>query len=186
VTYDQAASRSAATAALTAAVQHEHDFAGWLADVLATVAARHGSSYALVAARPGSWEASLVTQLVCGTAGQDDEYLASYRDNDQDPAGSEDQYWYEDCEPEITISAGTAGHAAEVLALIGKLIKAEPPVFAAIGRFLDAQGADQLPATEWLIGSISDLASQLGGALETEGISVDPILPRFRRPGRTR
>jgi hypothetical protein len=73
-----------------------------------------------------------------------------------------------------------------VLALIGKLIDAEPPVFAAISRFLDAQGADQLPATEWLIGSISDLASQLGGALEAEGISVDRILPRFRHPGRTR
>ena len=73
-----------------------------------------------------------------------------------------------------------------MLALIGKLIDAEPPAFAAISRFLDAQGADQLPATEWLIGSISDLASQLGGALEAEGISVDRILPRFRRPGRTR
>ena len=73
-----------------------------------------------------------------------------------------------------------------MLALIGKLIDAEQPVFAAISRFLDAQGADQLPATKWLIGSISDLASQLGGALELEGISVDRILPRFRRPGRTR
>lgn len=180
--YEQAASRSAAIAALTTAVQHEHDFAGWLAAVLAAVAARHGSSYALVAGRPGSWEADLVTQLVCGTAGWDDEHLDSYRDNDQDTTGARDQH----CEPEITVSAGTAGHAAEVLALIGKLIDAEPPVFAAISRFLDAQGADQLPATESLIGSISDLASQLGGALEAEGISVDRILPRFRRPDRTR
>ena len=184
--YDQAASRSAAIAALTAAVQHEHDFAGWLAAVLAAVTARHGSSCALVAGRPGSCEASLVTHLVRGTAGWDDEHLDGYRDNDQDTTGSKDQHWYEDCEPEITVSAGTAGHAAEVLALIGKLIDAEPPVFAAISRFLDAQGADQLPATEWLIGSISDLASQLGGALEAEGISVDRILPRFRRPDRTR
>jgi hypothetical protein len=183
VNYDQAAGRSAAITALTTAVQHEHDFAGWLAAVLAAVAARHGSSYALIAGRPGSWEASLVTQLVRGTAGWDDEHLDSYRDNDQDTT---DQHWCEDCEPEITVSAGTAGHAAEVLALIGKLIDAEPPVFAAISRFLDAQGADQLPATEWLIGSISDLASQLGGALEAEGISVDRILPRFRRPDRTR
>lgn len=183
--YDQTAIRSAAIAALITAVQHEHDFAGWLADVLAAVAARHGSSYALVAGRPGSWEAGLVTHLIRGTVGWDDELLGSYRDNDQD-TGSKDQPWNEDCEPEITVSAGTAGHAAEVLALIGKLIDAEPPVFAAISRFLDAQGADQLPATEWLISSISDLASQLGGALETEGISVDRILPRFRRPGRTR
>ena len=180
--YEQAASRSAAIAALTTAVQHEHDFAGWLAAVLAAVAARHGSSYALVAGRPGSWEAGLITHLVRGTAGWDDEHLDSYRDNDQDTTGARDQHR----EPEITVSAGTAGHAAEVLALIGKLIDAEPPVFAAISRFLDAQGADQLPATEWLIGSISDLASQLGGALEAEGISVDRILPRFRRPDRTR
>jgi hypothetical protein len=186
VNYDQRAIRSTAIAALTAAVQHEHDFAGWLADALAAVAARHGSSYALVAGRPGSWEAGLVTQLVRGTIGWDDEHLDSYRDNDQDTTGNRDQHWCEDCEPEITVSAGTAGHAAEVLALIGKLIDAEPPVFAAISRFLDAQGADQLPATESLIGSISDLASRLGGALEAEGISVDRILPRFRRPDRTR
>lgn len=184
--HDQTATRSAAIAALTTAVQHEHDFPGWLADVLAAVAARHGSSYSLVAGRPGSWEAGLVTHLVRGTVGWDDELLDSYRDNDQDTTGSKDQHWYQDREPEITVSAGTAGHAAEVLALIGKLIDAEPPVFAAISRFLDAQGADQLPATEWLTGSISDLASQLGSALEAEGISIDRILPRFRRPGRTR
>ena len=53
--YDQTAIRSAAIAALTTAVQHEHDFAGWLADVLAAVAARHGSSYALVL--PGAEDA---------------------------------------------------------------------------------------------------------------------------------
>lgn len=98
----------------------------------------------------------------------------------------EQQHCYEDCEPEIAVSAGTAGQAAEVLALIGELIAAEPPVLAAIGRFLDAKGADQLPATGWLIDSISDLASQLGGTLETAGISVDRTLPRFRRPDRTR
>ena len=73
--YDQTAIRSTAIAALTTAVQHEHDFAGWLADALAAVAARHGSSYALIAGRPGSWEASLVTQLVRGTIGWDDEHL---------------------------------------------------------------------------------------------------------------
>jgi hypothetical protein len=99
---------------------------------------------------------------------------------------SEEQHCYEECEPEIAVSAGTAGQAAEVLALIGELIAAEPPVFAAIGRFLDAKGADQLPATGWLIDSISDLASRLGGTLETAGISVDRTLPRFRRPDRTR
>jgi hypothetical protein len=61
--------------ALTAAAEHEHDFAGWLADTLARTAARLGSSAALTAGRPGSWEASLVDQLVKGTVGHDDEYL---------------------------------------------------------------------------------------------------------------
>ena len=49
----------AAVKAMTRAVEQEHDFAGWLADVLARVAAVKGSSDALTAGRPGSWEASL-------------------------------------------------------------------------------------------------------------------------------
>lgn len=65
----------AAADALTAAVDAEQDFPGWLAAVLAQVAARKGSSDALTAGRPGSWEASLIGQLVKGTVGQDDEYL---------------------------------------------------------------------------------------------------------------
>lgn len=60
---------------LTAAVEAEHDFAGWLADILARVAAIKGTSDALTAGRPGSWEAALVDQLVKGTVGYDDEYL---------------------------------------------------------------------------------------------------------------
>ena len=70
-----------AVEALTLAVDKEHDFAGWLADVLARVAARKGSTDALIAGRPGSWEASLVDQLVKGTVGHDDEYLLDYRDD---------------------------------------------------------------------------------------------------------
>jgi hypothetical protein len=65
----------AAVSALTQAVDAEPDFAGWLADVVARVAAVKGSSAALTADRPGSWEASLVDQLVKGTVGYDDEYL---------------------------------------------------------------------------------------------------------------
>ena len=71
----------AAVDALTRAVDKEHDFAGWLAGVLAVVAARKGSSDALTAGRPGSWEAALIDQLVKGTVGHDDEYLPDYRDN---------------------------------------------------------------------------------------------------------
>jgi hypothetical protein len=64
-----------AVKAIARAVEAEYDFAGWLADVLARVAARKGSSDALTAGRPGSWEASLIDQLVKGTVGHNDEYL---------------------------------------------------------------------------------------------------------------
>ena len=64
--------------AILQAVHDEHDFGGWLAQVLATAAAELGSTAALIAGRPGSWEASLVQQLVSGTVGWDDDYLADY------------------------------------------------------------------------------------------------------------
>jgi hypothetical protein len=68
----------AAIEAITTAGQQEHDFAGWLADVLCRVAARLGSTEALIAGRPGLWEASLVYQLVAGTVGENDELLPGY------------------------------------------------------------------------------------------------------------
>lgn len=61
------------------AVRDEHDFGGWLASVLASVAAELGSTSALTAGRPGSWEADLVQQLVKGTVGWDDDYLDTYK-----------------------------------------------------------------------------------------------------------
>jgi hypothetical protein len=64
----------AVLAVLTAA-RNQHSFAEWLAQVLATVAGQLGSSDALVAGRPGSWEADLVDQLVKKTVGYADEYL---------------------------------------------------------------------------------------------------------------
>jgi hypothetical protein len=67
-----------ATIAILDAVRAEHDFGGWLASVLATAAAELRSSTALIAGRPDSWEAGLVEQLVRGTVGWDDDYLANY------------------------------------------------------------------------------------------------------------
>lgn len=64
--------------AITQAASAEHDFAGWLADVLAHAAAQLGSSNALTARRPGSWEASLIDQLVKGTVGYDDKLLPGH------------------------------------------------------------------------------------------------------------
>jgi hypothetical protein len=57
------------------AARAEHDFGGWLAHVLATVAGQLGGADELTIGRPGSWEASFVEQLVKGTVGYGDEYL---------------------------------------------------------------------------------------------------------------
>jgi hypothetical protein len=70
---------TAAIMAIAQAAAAEHDFAGWLASVLATVAAGVGGSDALLAGRPGSWEAAHVRDLLHGTVGHDDEYLQQYR-----------------------------------------------------------------------------------------------------------
>ncbi len=67
-----------ATAAILDAVREENDFSGWLAQILETAAAELGSTAALTAGRPASWEANLVQQLVRGTVGWDDDYLADY------------------------------------------------------------------------------------------------------------
>jgi len=61
--------------AITQAARCEHDFAGWLAQVLAAAAGQLGGADELTIGRPGSWEASHVEELVKGTVGWDDEYL---------------------------------------------------------------------------------------------------------------
>jgi fructose-1-phosphate kinase PfkB-like protein len=65
--------------AVLEAARSEHDFGGWLAHVLAAAAAELGSTGALAAGRPGSWEAELVQRLVKGTVGWGDEYLGDYK-----------------------------------------------------------------------------------------------------------
>jgi len=67
-----------AVTAMLAAARTEHDFAGWLAGVLAQAASELGSSDAITAGRPASWEADLVQQLIKGTVGYDDEFLTGY------------------------------------------------------------------------------------------------------------
>ena len=68
----------AAIAAITTASSQEPNFGGWLAAVLCHAAARRGGTSVFVAGRPISWEAGLLLQLVHGTAGPDDEWLAAY------------------------------------------------------------------------------------------------------------
>jgi hypothetical protein len=77
-----------AAAAMLDAVRNEHDFAGWLAGVLTQTACELGSSNALTARRPGSWEANLVQRLVQGTVGWDDECLDAYA---KDPSAPDRQ-----------------------------------------------------------------------------------------------
>jgi hypothetical protein len=69
---------AAVDAVLTAHAQGA-DVGEFIADVLARAAARLGSSEALLANRPGSWEAAAVAELLRGTVGHDDEELARYR-----------------------------------------------------------------------------------------------------------
>lgn len=70
-----AANTARTVEALLRAARTEHDFAGWLAAALAQVAGQLGSAEQLTIGRPGSWEAALVDQLVCGTVGYDGEAL---------------------------------------------------------------------------------------------------------------
>jgi hypothetical protein len=69
---------SAAAELILTAHATGHDIAEWLAVALAQAAARLGSTEALLANRPGSWEAASLRQLLAGTAGEADEYLTDY------------------------------------------------------------------------------------------------------------
>ncbi len=73
-----------ATEAVLAAHQAGLDIAEWVAGVLARAAATLGSTEALLANRPGSWEAGHVRRLLAGTVGEDDEYLPAYEGADDD------------------------------------------------------------------------------------------------------
>ena len=69
-----------AVAAIRRAIEAEHSFPEWLARTLAAAVSDHpNGSYALIAGRPGSWEADLVRKLIGGTVGYDDEHLSDYR-----------------------------------------------------------------------------------------------------------
>jgi len=84
-------------------------------------------------------------------------------------------------EPEVFVAAGIVGEAAEILALVTALLAAEPETLTAAARFLETQGADPLPALDWLAGGAGRLAGELEAALSFEGIAVDRVLPRYRR-----
>lgn len=97
--------------AVLAAARTEHDFAGWLAHVLAAVAGQLGSSDALTYGRPGSWEADLVDRLVKGTVGYADEYLPGPLRKITDEKArqiKEDAYWDGRTHQEIAAEHGVS------------------------------------------------------------------------------
>jgi hypothetical protein len=59
--------------------QRGGDGAEFITHLVATVAANLGSSDAVTAGRPGSWESAGVQDLLRSTVGYDDEYLLTYR-----------------------------------------------------------------------------------------------------------
>jgi hypothetical protein len=70
---------AAVVATLVKAATCGLDFGGWLAGVLATAAAQLGSTEALLASRPGSWESAAIREFLHSTVGYDDEHLMDYR-----------------------------------------------------------------------------------------------------------
>ncbi len=84
-------------------------------------------------------------------------------------------------EPDVAVPAFDAGGAAEILALISGLLAAEPTASAAAARFLEARGADPLPALAWLAEGAGRLAGELEAALSYPGIACDRVLDRYRR-----
>jgi len=78
----------------------------------------------------------------------------------------------------VAVPAFDAGEAAEILALVAGLLAAD---LEAAARFLEARGADPLPALEWLAGGAGRLAGELDAALSHAGIACDRVLDRYRR-----
>lgn len=88
-------------------------------------------------------------------------------------------------DPEVAVSAWTAGEAAEILALAAELIDTSPggAVRAQIEALMDRKGADPRPAADWMITSVRSLAKEMDAILACEGIACDRGLARYwRRP----
>jgi hypothetical protein len=66
-------------AALCTAHTAGEDVGETIAHALARLAAQLGGSDAVLASRPGSWEAAAVRRLLTGTVGEGDEHLGAYR-----------------------------------------------------------------------------------------------------------
>jgi hypothetical protein len=89
----------------------------------------------------------------------------------------------EECDPYVVAGAGMIGEAAEILALVAAAAAAEPAIRPALARFLARRGADPAHAMSWLVTRAAGLAAELGQTLADEGISVDPVLDRYRGAG---
>lgn len=92
-------------------------------------------------------------------------------------------------EPEITVPVSVVGDAAELMTLVAELIDSsrDGVIRARIEALLDAKGAEDRPAADWLITSVRRLAREADAILACEGIACDRGLARYhRRPGTRR
>lgn len=102
------------------------------------------------------------------------------------PPGSDGEYQLPDGGgPQVAVDAETAAGAAEILALVGELLRVSSGtgLRTQLARFLRGKGADPAYATDWLVSRIPALAAELHGAVAAEGISIDPGLDRYRGAG---
>lgn len=64
---------------MTELFRETDDYSEAVTIVMASVAANAGSSYALISGRPGSWESSVLSQMLGSTVSPDDAVLLQYR-----------------------------------------------------------------------------------------------------------
>lgn len=78
-TSDQPPCLNQAIEIMTRLFRETDDYSEAVTIVLASVAANAGSSYALISGRPGSWESSVLSQMLGSTVSPDDAVLMQYR-----------------------------------------------------------------------------------------------------------
>jgi hypothetical protein len=88
----------AALTILAAVVADRQDVGAFVARALARLAARLGSSAAVLANRPGSWEAAAIDALLAGTVGEGDEHLGAF--GETTPGATLGPQWHAANEPD--------------------------------------------------------------------------------------
>lgn len=85
-------------------------------------------------------------------------------------------------EPQILVPASFVGDTAELMTLVAELIDTVPGVCEQVRAFMDARGAEPVPAADWMTVSVIALARQARDILAFEGMAFEPGLDAYRRP----